>query len=46
MVTGELSHEQVASYEMFGSWRNQWIYVKVLLTQREYERNTWHKWAY
>ena len=28
------------------SWRNQRIYVKALLTHREYERNTWHKWAY
>ena len=28
------------------SWRNQRIYVKALLTHREYERNAWHKWAY
>ena len=28
------------------SWRNQRIYIKALLTHREYERNTWHKWAY
>ena len=28
------------------SWRNQRIYVKALLTRREYERNTWHKWAF
>ena len=28
------------------SWRNQRIYVKALVTHREYERNTWHKWAY
>ena len=28
------------------SWRNQRIYVKALFTHREYERNTWHKWAY
>jgi mRNA interferase HigB len=28
------------------SWRNQRIYVKALLTHREYERNKWHKWAY
>ena len=28
------------------SWRNQRIYVKALLTHREYERNTWHKWAF
>lgn len=28
------------------SWRNQRFYVKALLTHREYERNTWHKWAY
>jgi mRNA interferase HigB len=28
------------------SWRNQRIYVKTLLTHREYERNKWHKWAY
>jgi mRNA interferase HigB len=28
------------------SWRNQRIYVKDLLTHREYERNLWHKWAY
>lgn len=28
------------------SWRNQRIYVKALLTHREYERNTWRKWAY
>ncbi|MFN0105933.1 MAG: type II toxin-antitoxin system HigB family toxin [Bryobacteraceae bacterium] len=28
------------------SWRNQRIYVKAFLTHREYERNTWHKWAF
>ena len=28
------------------SWRSQRIYVKALLTHREYERETWHKWAY
>ncbi len=28
------------------SWRNQRICVKALLTHREYERNTWHKWAF
>ncbi len=28
------------------SWRNQRIYIKALLTHREYERNTWHKWAF
>jgi mRNA interferase HigB len=28
------------------SWRNQRIYVKALLTHREYERNLWHKWAF
>ena len=28
------------------SWRNQRVYVKALLTHREYERNTWHKWAF
>ena len=28
------------------SWRNQRIYIMVLLTHREYERNLWHKWAY
>ncbi len=28
------------------NWRNQRIYVKALFTHREYERNTWHKWAY
>ena len=28
------------------SWRNQRIYVKALFTHREYERDTWHKWAY
>lgn len=28
------------------SWRNQRIYVKALLTQREYERGIWHKWAH
>ena len=28
------------------SWRNQRLYVKALLTHREYERNLWHKWAY
>jgi mRNA interferase HigB len=28
------------------SWRNQRIYIKALLTHREYERNTWRKWAF
>lgn len=28
------------------SWRSQRIYVKDLFTHREYERNTWHKWAF
>lgn len=28
------------------SWRNQRIYIKALLTHREYERNIWHKWAF
>ena len=28
------------------NWRNRRIYFKALLTHREYERNTWHKWAY
>lgn len=28
------------------SWRNRRFYVKALLTHREYERNTWHKWAF
>jgi mRNA interferase HigB len=28
------------------SWRSQRIYVKALLTHREYERNAWHKWTY
>jgi mRNA interferase HigB len=28
------------------SWRNQRLYVKALFTHREYERNTWHKWAF
>lgn len=28
------------------SWRNQRIYLKALLTHREYERETWHKWAF
>jgi mRNA interferase HigB len=28
------------------SWRNQRLYIKALLTHREYERNLWHKWAY
>lgn len=28
------------------SWRNRRVFVKELLTHREYERNTWHKWAY
>ena len=27
-------------------WRNQRVYVKALMTLREYERNTWHEWAY
>ena len=28
------------------SWRNRRVYVKALLSHREYERNTWHKWAF
>ena len=28
------------------SWRNQRIYVKAFFTHHEYERNTWHKWAF
>ena len=28
------------------SWRNQRIYIKEILTHREYERNLWKKWAY
>lgn len=28
------------------NWLNQRIYVKALLTHREYESNTWHKWAF
>ena len=28
------------------SWRSRRIYVKALLTHREYERKLWHKWAF
>ena len=28
------------------SWRSQRVYIKALLTHREYERNVWHKWAF